>query len=462
MSVIETTTMSYVFPAAQCDLDLSLGDKGMLNAITYGGTIASAFMWGFIFDTMGRKRPLIAGFLLDGIFAVLSGFSQNVTFLMVMKFFGGFIMNGPYAALTTYLCELHEGKYRSRMPIFAGLSMSIGTIYLPFLASFILPMNFKLILADYLVLHSWSLFLLLNALPALMGGMIFFFLPETPKFLMTMGRNEQALKVFQMIYSLNTGKPKETYPIKILINEPKANHRNEPESFLLKGWRQISPLFAQPFLGVFILVCSLQLFMTMGQNTLRLWLPQLFQAINDYKFFNNGTSSTLCNMLSVIQPTNETEECFVNFDNSEVYVNSMIVSAVSVVAYVIVTAVVNVLGRNTLLKILGLVASGCAVGIYFSPHSDIALIFIAGFNSLSNIGSKVILVVVVDFFPTTLRTMTVSLVMMCGRGAAMIGNIIFPKLLEMGCGPPFFSMASLFFVCFCLSFLLPKPKENFV
>lgn len=29
--------MSYVFPAAQCDLDLSLQDKGLLNAATYIG-----------------------------------------------------------------------------------------------------------------------------------------------------------------------------------------------------------------------------------------------------------------------------------------------------------------------------------------------------------------------------------------------------------------------------------------
>ena len=37
----ESSTMSYVFPAAQCDLDLSLEDKGLLNAITYLGTVVS-------------------------------------------------------------------------------------------------------------------------------------------------------------------------------------------------------------------------------------------------------------------------------------------------------------------------------------------------------------------------------------------------------------------------------------
>lgn len=38
-SVFETTTMSYVFPAAECDLQLTLGHKGLLNAITYAGKI---------------------------------------------------------------------------------------------------------------------------------------------------------------------------------------------------------------------------------------------------------------------------------------------------------------------------------------------------------------------------------------------------------------------------------------
>lgn len=40
-SVFETTTMSYVFPAAECDLQLTLSHKGLLNAVTYSGKIIS-------------------------------------------------------------------------------------------------------------------------------------------------------------------------------------------------------------------------------------------------------------------------------------------------------------------------------------------------------------------------------------------------------------------------------------
>lgn len=36
-NVYDTTTMSIILPSAECDLNLTLQDKGMLNAITYMG-----------------------------------------------------------------------------------------------------------------------------------------------------------------------------------------------------------------------------------------------------------------------------------------------------------------------------------------------------------------------------------------------------------------------------------------
>jgi MFS transporter, VNT family, synaptic vesicle glycoprotein 2 len=43
-SVFETTTMSLILPSAECDLKLSLVDKGMLNAITYAGELFGSFI----------------------------------------------------------------------------------------------------------------------------------------------------------------------------------------------------------------------------------------------------------------------------------------------------------------------------------------------------------------------------------------------------------------------------------
>lgn len=118
-SVFSTTTMSLILPSAECDLNLSLVDKGTLNAVTYAGKrtssdfnhhrdtnnnagvillyssfvgmISSAFLWGFLSDTLGRKKLLVYGYLLDAFFNVLVAFSQSFLLIMIFKFIGGFM-----------------------------------------------------------------------------------------------------------------------------------------------------------------------------------------------------------------------------------------------------------------------------------------------------------------------------------------------------------------------------------
>lgn len=38
-------------------------------------------------------------------------------------------------------------------------------------------------------------------------------MPESPKFLMAMGRNEEALIIFRTVYRINTGKSEDSYPV---------------------------------------------------------------------------------------------------------------------------------------------------------------------------------------------------------------------------------------------------------
>lgn len=81
--------MSYILPVAECDLKLSLFDKGVLNAVSYAGMIISAVLWGYLADTQGRKKVLAYGFLADAICVFGSALSQNFEMLVVFKFFGG-------------------------------------------------------------------------------------------------------------------------------------------------------------------------------------------------------------------------------------------------------------------------------------------------------------------------------------------------------------------------------------
>ncbi|XP_008201263.1 synaptic vesicle glycoprotein 2C-like [Tribolium castaneum] len=472
-ATLESSTMAYVFPAAQCDLDLSLEDKGLLNAITYSGMISSAVIWGFLFDTLGRRKLLMIGFFLDFICVVISSLSQNKEVLIASKFFGGFIMNGPYAALSTYVSEFHSNNYRGRMQLMIAMSFCCGGIVLPLLAWGILPQELNLQISNTFTIYSWNILLFLCSIPSLVSAIIFVFVPESPKFLMTIGENEKALKIFQKIYAKNSGQPPKTFPITELVDEVSLKKKDPNEhggqvtakrsqsQALQEGWQQVKPLFFPPHLKNIILVCLIQTLFTMTVNTMRLWLPQIFQALNDYQYYYNVSSADLCESLEMIKSSNVTsDECQVNSDNSSVYINALIVAVVTLVGDLGASSLINKVGKKTLLFVLGILAGGFEITMYFSMNTAFAVAFSSLFATFTHIAANVCIVVIINLFPTTLRTMSLALALMCGRIGSMVGNLVFPLLIRTGCGPPFFTIAALVFACAFLSLLLPNTDSK--
>lgn len=55
------------------------------------GMITSGFVWGFLADTLGRKKLLVAGYFLDSFMVLCSAFSQTFEMLATFKFLGGFM-----------------------------------------------------------------------------------------------------------------------------------------------------------------------------------------------------------------------------------------------------------------------------------------------------------------------------------------------------------------------------------
>lgn len=69
------------------------------------------------------------------------------------------------------------------------------------------------LLGGYITYNSWRVFLTMSAIPSFLTGCCICFFDESPKFLMSCGRRDEALRVFQRVYSINTGNPPGTYPV---------------------------------------------------------------------------------------------------------------------------------------------------------------------------------------------------------------------------------------------------------
>lgn len=86
------------------------------------------------------------------------------------------------------------------------------------LAWLIIPQSINVDIWDgFISLPSWRIFLLVAAVPSFIASFLINFFDESPKFLMSRGRREEALEAFRKIYWINTGKPKDTFPVCIII-----------------------------------------------------------------------------------------------------------------------------------------------------------------------------------------------------------------------------------------------------
>ncbi|GLV32007.1 uncharacterized protein CBL_07766 [Carabus blaptoides fortunei] len=426
-SIFATTAMSFIMLEAQCDLDLSLEDKGLLNAITYMGMITSAFAWGIVGDTYGRRTVLLYSYSFDSIFCFLGSFSTQKWMLILAKYCSGFVMCGPVAVLMTFLAEFHCSSFRPNIITILGIYYGIARTLLPLLAWWIMPLKLHaVIIPGIFEYKSWQIFLIICCIPALISGIVHYCLPETPKFLMTKGKYDKALELFRKIYSVNTGKDPDTYPITELQDETydTSDHhldkngvdsRNRLTKFV-DILETIKPLFFPPYLCKTFLMCGIFFGGLLSGNTWRLWLPQLFTTMDEYSQAHNYTSdATLCEMLDYSPKTtdnlytNVTAECIVSDVNDEVYINNTIVPVVSIFGYFLIGALVTKLGKKTLLIIQYTVSGILVIANYWARDSLTTVILSSLFLTFFSICATTATSIAVELFPTNFRTMATSI-----------------------------------------------------
>lgn len=181
--LLETLGISFILPVAQCDLNLSTQDKGLLSAIAFAGIIASSHLWGFLADTRGRRKVIMPTLFLSFTITVASSFVKSFWIFTLMRFFSGLFISGGSATIYAYLGEFHNVKTRSRVLMGAAFVFGIFCLCLPLLAYIILNEDWQIYIATIDVYYKpWRLFIAVCGLFSAICSICLFFLPESPKF----------------------------------------------------------------------------------------------------------------------------------------------------------------------------------------------------------------------------------------------------------------------------------------
>ncbi|WP_340529046.1 MFS transporter [Escherichia coli] len=234
------------------------------SAITTAGMFLGALVGGIIGDKTGRRNAFILYEAIHIASMVVGAFSPNMDFLIACRFVMGVgleaLLVTLFAGFTEYMPGRNRGTWSSRVSFIGNWSYPLCSL----IAMGLTP----LISAEW----NWRVQLLIPAILSLIAtALAWRYFPESPRWLESRGRYQEAEKVMRSIEEgviRQTGKP---LPPVVIADDGKAPQA-VPYSALLTG-----VLLKRVILGSCVLIA-----MNVVQYTLINWLPTIFmtQGIN--------------------------------------------------------------------------------------------------------------------------------------------------------------------------------------
>ncbi|XP_037025294.1 synaptic vesicle glycoprotein 2C-like [Bradysia coprophila] len=467
---MDVISMSFILPSAQCDLHLNTQTKGWLNSIIFIGMMVGAYFWGSLADSMGRKRVLIVISIMNALCIVASSFTQNYILFMLFRFLNGAALGGSGPVIWSYFAEFQPKSKRGSMLSFMAAFWTFGNLIVAGMAWLIIPLNIG-VHTPYFVYNSWRIFLVICSLPSFVVAILLVYLPESPKFLIMKGRNEEALNIFRGIFVTNTGKSRDIYPVKeILIDDKLKQELEEIEKSAKGKYSQMlsnilnnsKGLFVSPILKFTLISITINFTFHIGYYGLMMWFPELFHRFDIYDTAHPGQSASVCQVTAyVVNATSHMldGECNSTIPSS-VFMESLISLAAALPANVIAILGMDRFGRKFFLIFSTLTAGLCSAGMYFVTNKQQNFIVSAIFTGIIACGNASLDCLITEVFPTHLRATGVAISMVAARLGGIIGNVVIATLLDMYCPAPTFIVAVLLAGGGLMCLMLPNTTRK--
>lgn len=268
-----------------------------------------------------------------------------------------FRLGGSGPVIWSYFAEFQPKSKRGSMLSFMAAFWTLGNLFVAGLAWLIIPADIG-INTPFFVYNSWRIFLLICAVPSFVVAGLLFFLPESPKFLLSRGRTDEAMEIFRKIYKLNTGKDKNLYPVKQLILEDddlkalkaiEANetvNENKYMSMIADIIENSKQLFVSPILKFTIISITINFTFHIGYYGLMMWFPELFNRFDEYDRHHPGETAGVCQVTDfVVNLEKYSDKCSDTIE-SAVFMESLVSLAAAIPANIIAVLGMDRLGRK--------------------------------------------------------------------------------------------------------------------
>ena len=186
----DTGVISGAIPFFQQDFQLT---NSMVENITTAGLVGAvigAMLTGRLSDIFGRKKTILAAAVIFVLGAAWSGWAPSPHSLIVARLFIGLAIGISSFSVPLYIAEISPNQLRGRLVSLFQLLITIGI-----LVSYLSDLAF----ANDANVESWRPMFYIGIIPGMILLIGMLFLPETPRWLMSKGREEESLRILKRI-----------------------------------------------------------------------------------------------------------------------------------------------------------------------------------------------------------------------------------------------------------------------
>jgi MFS family permease len=192
---LEVTLVGSLGPTLQRGdtLALSAAQIGWAASAYVGGAVLGALFFGRLADRLGRKRIFLVTLAVYLVATVLTAFSFDIASFAFCRFLTGFGIGGEYAAINSAIDELIPARVRGAVDLAINGTFWIGAALGAGLSIFLL--NKEFLSPDI----GWRMAFALGGVLSFAILLVRRHVPESPRWLLTHGRVDEAEAVVRSI-----------------------------------------------------------------------------------------------------------------------------------------------------------------------------------------------------------------------------------------------------------------------
>jgi len=232
----EIMLLSFLSLTLQSEWGLTPNQTASMTACVFAGSLVGTLTFGKLGDHWGRRPTFLLACLCISVFGVLTAFATDYASLLGIRFMVGFGVGGitvPFDVFAEFLPTHARGKHLLIIEYF----WTAGSMMTPLFA--------------YWTLHdSWRFFVILCALPCVMSGILGAFLcPESPRWLVSVGRDEEAMQILRSAAATNGLNPDDVFKADVKLKDEHVEKTSNFTDLVSKKWRKISILLWITWIG---------------------------------------------------------------------------------------------------------------------------------------------------------------------------------------------------------------------